>query len=101
MYRFYNVICFAANPLSQINNVITRIYNSLVKALNDFNRMPCFILIIPNNDVIKHVLTYEAGTSMPSGAAIDWMSNQIIRAILAKKEFMTSEKTRFTVANGT
>ena len=67
---------------------MTRVLNALVKALNDYNIMPRFILIIPDKDILEHILHYEAGTLMPSGAAINWMSNHIIRVIEAKRDFM-------------
>ena len=40
LYQYYNVSCFATNLLSILTNTMTRIYNALIKAFNDFQKMP-------------------------------------------------------------
>ena len=94
MYRFYNVTCFAANSLSQVRSVLTRIYNAVVKALNDFNKMPRFIVMIPNKDIFNGILEYklDADIQKPAKMALEWITNNMSKAITAKTEFLMEGK---------
>ena len=40
IYDMYNVRCFTANPLSEIRNVVARLVNALIEALNDAEKLP-------------------------------------------------------------
>ena len=86
VYETYNVFCFAANPLSHVRNALARLTNALIKALNDHNQLPRFILVVPNNDLLEYIRSYKGGITTLTGVAINWIANQMIRGILAKKE---------------
>ena len=85
LYQQYNVKCFASNLLSQLKDILTRLVNALVKALNDHQVLPRFVIVIPDDDIVHHALKYDVGVSMPVGAAINWLANQMIRAVACKK----------------
>ena len=40
IYQEFNVRCFTANPLSEVKQVLARILNCLIKALNDSTKLP-------------------------------------------------------------
>ena len=75
-----------------MNSVLTCIFNPLAKALNELNKLPCFVAIAANRDILDYVMSYEAGVSRPSGAAINWLANQIILAVNSKKDFLQRVK---------
>ena len=92
IYRYYNVRCFTANPLSHIRDTLTRITNSLIKALNDNQHIPRFIIIIPNQDILWHVMKYDAGITLPCNIAIEWITKQMTRAISSKEDILYRKK---------
>ena len=49
-------------------------------------------MVIPNFDLIDYIAKLYAGTKLLSGAMIDWISLQMSRAILAKKEALRKRK---------
>ena len=53
IYEQYNVHCFTANLLSVVRNVATLIVNAFIKALNDYNFLLHFVLVMPNMDITK------------------------------------------------
>ena len=71
---------------------MTRIYNALIKAFNDFQKMPRFILIVANEDLLNHVKGYHAGISKPSTIALEWMVKFIEQAMDTKKELLIKAK---------
>ena len=48
MYSQFNVKCFTPNPLSSLRNIAARIVNAFIKALNENNKMPDMVLVIPD-----------------------------------------------------
>ena len=66
--------------------------NAFTKALNDNLILPRFVIIVPNADVLIYVKKQKAGITLLSGAAINWMANQMTRLALCKKEFLRALK---------
>ena len=92
IYDYYDIRCFTTNPLSLTKSVLARLPNALIKALNESTTIPRFIVVVPDLDVVHFIRKYKAGISTMACAAINWIANQMIRAILAKKEFMRALK---------
>ena len=92
VYNYYNISCYTASPDSLNNNVLARIVNCVIKALNDAARLPRIILVILDWDIINFVDFSESGIRMTSHAAIYWITNQIARAIAATKDNIRCKK---------
>ena len=94
VYDYYNILCVRANPLNQGPNssILVNMVNSLVHTLNENNKMPKYILVIPDSNVVNYVWKYKTGTSLMSGTAIDWIASQMANAVLCKKEFLRKIK---------
>ena len=90
MYDFYNVSCYTPNPSSLITNVMSRLVNCLVKALNDALKLPRLIVVIPDMDLCNFVQnrfqpnTYDSPHIIRE--AVFWILNQFARAIESKKD---------------
>ena len=78
--------------MSQLKDVLTRLVNALVKALNDHQKISRFIVIIPDDDVVHHTCQFDAGQTVPFGAAVNWVANQMIHAVACEQEFLRRVK---------
>ena len=90
IYESYNISCFTTNPLSDIHNMMTRLVNCLVKALNDNSTLPRFIIVIPEVDLLSFFSYYEetshAELETFSRIGLKWILNQFDRVLSIKKE---------------
>ena len=86
IYDFFNVKCYMANPLSKITEVPARIANCISKALNDRVRLPNYVLIIPDGDIVKNINYYNYGFRELAEKAIKWMAKEITEKLNSRKE---------------
>ena len=77
---------------SNVRSVIARILNHIIMALNNRPRLPRFIFIFPDKDIVDYMNYFQWGVSFAFGAQLDWLLSQIERAIEAKKEGLSQMK---------
>ena len=99
LFDYYTVRCFTARPLSEEKNVVTRIMNAFLKALNDFLRMPKIVIMVPEFDLLRFISFYEQGTSEVMESILTWMVTNIQRAVQSRKD-MLLHKNKGSVAPG-
>ena len=51
IYEYYNITCITSSPSSSIKTPLVRMTNALIKGLNDFIKLPKYIVVIPDNDI--------------------------------------------------
>ena len=79
IFEYYNVSCFTPNPNTILTDVLARMVNCLIKALNDAVKIPCLILVIPDEDIMTFI-DYPgdgSGSKFVFGGAITWIVNQM------------------------
>ena len=81
LYEFYNVKYFTTNPLSSVRDVLARLVNALIKAINDNQRLPHIILVVPDTDLLRFVQNHNNQTELMSGAAVTWITNEMTKAV--------------------
>ena len=86
VYQHYNVSCYTTNPLAQNKDVISRLLNCFIKALNDHAYLPQVIIMIPDHDLIHHIDDYGPGFRLLVGTSIGYIADQIDRAIEIRKD---------------
>ena len=91
LFDYYNVKCFTANPLSPERNVVTRILNAFIKALNDFVRIPKTVVIIPELDMLCYIEFYDKDASEAFEEIINGLITKIQRAIQSKKDHLINK----------
>ena len=92
LYDNYNVYCFTANPLSDVRNVMTRLVNSFVKALNDATKIPRLVLIVPDEDLFAFIGNETENMRLTCEFVFNWILTQFSRAIEAKKDEFSRRK---------
>ena len=81
IYKQYTVKCFTSSPSTKMESVPARIVNSIVKALNDTHKLPRFIIIIPDWDLLRYFDHSTYGVEAVTHCVVGWMISNIIKAI--------------------
>ena len=86
MFRYYNVKKFIpGNIASMSTSPVARILNNLIKAVNENQLLPHFIIIVPDWDILKSIKYYDYGVSKIIGSTLEWLVREIDRLITTKK----------------
>ena len=73
MYEHFNVSCYTANPLSMNHSPLARIYNSLLKAINDSTHLPRIIIFVIDGDVLEAIDCSTSGKNHVIDSAWKWI----------------------------
>ena len=89
------------NPSTSVTDVLGRIVNCLIKALNGTLKLPRLIIIIPDEDFLQFLENkhHAAGNRLLIQGAVTWIINQMICAIDAKKDNLSRRKPGSILAN--
>ena len=86
VYRYFNVRCFTSNPETNDKTVIARLVNCLIKALNEEEKLPHIIVMIPNWDIVQHMGHTSFGIIKMSTRVLHWIITNVDHAVAAKKD---------------
>ena len=87
MFDFYKVTAFHETALSPVKNVLTRLFNAFISAMNQKDKhLPRMILMVPDWDILKFINHYSYGITAFSGKCIDWLLINMERMIESRKE---------------
>ena len=89
VFDYYNVKPFTTHPDKVEKSEVptpARIVNSLVKALNESPKIPRFIVVVPDWDILKYINHFTYGVEKLSRRNLRWMINNMIRAVDDRKE---------------
>ena len=91
VYDHYNPSQWHLNPMAHTEPAIARIYNSLVKALNDerdlgYPPLPKYVVIIPDKDIVESVNIWDYGVSSSIQCNVYWLLHQMSKALLTRRE---------------
>ena len=100
LYENFNVKCFTTDPRSMTKSILARIVNCFIKALNDATKLPKWVIIVPDGDVLKYIARglIPGGAKRVSAGSLKWIITQMNRALEAKKENMFKKKPGSIVA---
>ena len=85
LHEYYNVKFLLQPPLSNLKFVETRILNSIIEGLNEYERLPRYIIIILDTDLIASVDT-EFGVKISLTRLMKYLINQINWAMEVRRE---------------
>ena len=92
VFEHFNIRSFTSKPTAVTRSVPAKILNCLIKALNENNKMPKLIVIIPDWDLLKFFNHNTYGVMELTNEVVTWMVNNMIWAIQLKKETMEKIK---------
>ena len=87
LFDYYNINAFMSGTISSvIQNPMVKMVNCIVEAINHFQLLPRFIIIIPDQDVVAAIKYYDYGISKIIQRCMEWMVREVDRMISTRKE---------------
>ena len=86
MYDMFNVIYFFTSPMTFGNNTLLRANNAFIEALNRRGRLPRYILIIFDRDLIDMINRFDFGITEQLDRCIRWFATQMEHSLAARRE---------------
>ena len=77
LHAYYNVFAYTTSTSSGNCRTIGRIFNSLVHRLNTRDRLPRFLVVVTDKDIIEDVNVFEYGAGVEIMKNIEWLFKQI------------------------
>ena len=85
LLKYYNVRLFYKFPPVGVSKAATRIVNSLIERFNIDHRLPRFIVVIVDKDIIKDINVYDGFAPLMTQDAIQWLVRQVNDVVSNKK----------------
>ena len=85
---FYNVSRHTMGFNNGIRSTIARLQNCVVNELNNCKKLRRMIIIIPDEDILKHHNFYDFGASLLCDKTLDWLTTEINDAVEDRKAKM-------------
>ena len=91
MFSNYNVSTFTCGE-KQLRNPMVRVVNCVVEALNKYNVLPRFIIVLLDWDLVRFINYSDKGISKMLGMCVEWLVAELQNAVSIKKEDMRSKR---------
>ena len=85
IYQFFNVMVFYQKSDGKANNAMLNIYNSLIEALNKYARLPRFIFVIPDHDLVIQANHFKYGMNFILEDQLNWLAKKIEKALYMRR----------------
>ena len=85
IHDYYNVHSFIQLKETGVSSLLARIYNAIIKALNTRSRLPRFLVIILDQDLITDVAIYDFKATKQIKKALNWLMRQIDMIVRRKQ----------------
>ena len=92
VYEYYNVMFYSQRRSSATKHVISRIVNSIVEGLNRRPRLPRFLVIMLDKDLIEDVDLYDFGAPAEYRRNLNWLFRQISMLIRRRRLDLIDKK---------
>ena len=92
LYEYYNVVAEYPSTSNSLRSVIGKIFNCLVNALNENVRLPKYILICPDRDIIEYAKQNEFGASLMFEDLLDWLCRNFETVLDTRREDIRSKR---------
>ena len=88
--EYYNVLDYSR--ASETGRVPSKIYNALVDAIDQRHRLPRFILIIIDNDIIRDINVFSKHAVKYINDSVNWLTRNINNLIKRKRLALMDKK---------
>ena len=93
MYSYYNVTCIDdGNGLNRKSNLLARIINVLIKSITDIHKIPLYLMILLDANLLQFINHHNFGISHLIGSCLEWLMKNIDIVIDAKIEELWKRK---------
>ena len=98
IYDHYNIQCKVPDIASKMRNSLGRMVNCLIEALNEKDRIPRLIILIPDWDIVKDINHYKFGISFMLGRSMNGLCQEFEKLLEIKVEELYKRKKGAIVA---
>ena len=88
----YNFSSTFTNPECSLKPTVTRIFNALVKELNDAEHLPKYIIMILDKDILETLDTSKFNPKKLIRAEVYWLQQQVSKYLLARRENLRNHR---------
>ena len=85
-YDAYNVSPWFLSQTSQMRPAVVRFANAFIKALNEENRLPKYVVMFPDKDILSDLPFYAFGVKQLLRKELNWLLLQLRRCLQARRE---------------
>ena len=89
---FYNVVLYFASASSRVQSVMAKIVNPVVEGLNSKERLPKYVLILVDKDLIENLNYFEYGIADVLDDCMLWFVHEINKIFELKHEDLQLKK---------
>ena len=77
IYLFYNVVLYFASGTSRIRSLMARVLNSIIEGLNCKERLPKYVVILLDKDLIESLDYFDFGISEALEECVFWLIKEV------------------------
>ena len=92
IYLYYNIVLFFTSGTSQIRSLMARVINSIIEGLNSKERLPKYVLILLDKDLIESLDYFVFGISEALDDCVSWLVKQVNKLFEIRCEDLCSKK---------
>ena len=90
IYDYYNIFCWTT-PVTTVRSVPAKILNSFTEGLNNIHRMPKYVIIMPENDILNG-LNYSNQLISNIEAQVKWLIENVGKVIQRRRQDLKEER---------
>ena len=99
-YAYFNPTAFyQGSNVNGIKNILARILNSFIEALNRNESLPSYIMVILDKDIIKNINHFNYGISWIISRCLHWLCTQINRLIITRRNEIIDQRPGALLTN--
>ena len=91
VYQQFLIKPFYQTGMGSAPGTVHKLYNSMVEAFNKSHKLPHYILMVPDRDIILQLDYFAPGIGFIIEQTMEWLFKQIERLIEAKCDFLRSK----------
>ena len=91
IYTYFNVSAFYQASNGTAEGSLHRIHNAVIEGINKNEKLPRFIIITPDSDLITHGDFFTYGVKIIYDEMIYWLMKKIEKALTTRKEDLRSK----------
>ena len=92
LYDQYNVHQWYKSPLETPSNRTVHLFNALIEGFNEEPKIPKYILMIPDVDIIIGTQHFELGVFHLLEEQLQWLFTQVQKSITRRREDILSKR---------
>ena len=92
MYQQYNVAAYYQNPSSMTRNTMNRVLNAAAKGLNERIRLPQYVIIILDIDILNCINFYDYAMPRTFHRCAQWVIKNVNKLFSTRREDLKNKR---------